>query len=164
VVVALTHPTSFQGDDTAVWLAVHVAQFALAPLIALGLLGLLRGIEGPPGVIARGGALLWAVWFAVYDGIAGIGTGILATADMTDAATHLMNAPLVGVFGAGAPILWLVTAVSGVFALQGAPRPAQVAMWVTPLIAVHAGLPAAIGYAALAVVFWTGRRPARRLI
>jgi hypothetical protein len=41
----------------------------------------------------------------------------------------------------------------------GAPKPALVAMLCALLIGVHAGLPAAVGFAALGVAFWSAVSP-----
>ncbi len=158
VAVALVHPTSFDGSNTRMWLIVHIAQFLLAPVIALGVLGLLRGITGHAATLAKCGVVLWAVWFAVYDAVAGVSTGILAGRGMVDAAYSLMEAVVVGTLGVTAPVLWLLTAASTSLALRDieSPRPTRVAMLCALLVAVHAGLPAAVGFAALGVAFWSG--------
>jgi hypothetical protein len=161
VVVASMHPTSFEGSDNRTWVVVHIAQFLLAPLIALGVLGVVRGIEGAAASLAKTGVVLWAVWFAVYDAIAGVSTGLLAGQGSIEAAYSLTEAIVVEVLGVAGPILWLLTAASATLALRdvGAPKPALVAMLCSLLIGVHAGLPAAVGFAALGVAFWSAVSP-----
>jgi protein-S-isoprenylcysteine O-methyltransferase Ste14 len=49
--VVVAHPTSLTDDDIPTWMVVHIAQLVFAPIIALGILALLRvsvvGISAP---------------------------------------------------------------------------------------------------------------------
>lgn len=62
------------------------------------------------------------------------------------------------VLDVAAPIAWMVAAPDVTTAMReaDAPRATTVTLMSSVLVALHAGLPAAIGYAALGVAFWTG--------
>jgi hypothetical protein len=89
VVVALIHPTSLIDEDRSMWVVVHIAQLIFAPIVALGILALLKGAEGLTAALARGAAVLWAAWFSAYDAVAGIGTGILIGGYAREAGEYL---------------------------------------------------------------------------
>jgi hypothetical protein len=156
--VALIHPTTLTDDDTRLWTIVHVAQLAFAPMIALGLLQLLRGIEGPAATVARGTTVLWVAWFSAYDAVAGIATGILTGGDARAAGQYLFEHGLITGLGWLAPGMWLLAVIPAGLALRASrvPTVTYVALFVSALIFTHAGPPAAVGFAALAVALWTG--------
>jgi hypothetical protein len=158
VVVALIHPTSLNNEDISTWMVVHIAQSVFAPIVALGILALLKGVEGPAATVARGAAVLWAAWFSAYDAVAGIGTGILSAGDARTAGEHLFAHELVTGLGWVAPGMWLLMVVSAGLALRAsrAPTVTYFALLASALIFTHAGPPAAVGFAALAVAMWTG--------
>lgn len=164
VVVALVHPTSFEGDDNQIWSIIHVAQLALAPLIALGVIGLLRESTGGSATVARSSVVIWAVTFSAYDAMAGVSTGFLAQEGVPEAGHLLMNMPISGVVGIVAPMAWLITAAFATLASKdaGGSRTTSVALLVSALVAFHAGLPAALGYAGLAIAFLTSIRTGPR--
>jgi hypothetical protein len=158
VAVALIHPTTLTNDDARVWLMVHIAQLAFAPIIALGLLQLVRGVEGPAATVARGATVLWAAWFSAYDAVAGIATGILTGGDARAAGQYLFEHGLITGLGWLAPGMWLLAVIPAGLALRASrvPTVTYVALFVSALIFTHAGPPAAVGFAALAVALWTG--------
>ena len=158
VVVALIHPTSLTDDDTPTWMFVHIAQLVFAPVVALGILTLLKGIEGRAVTLARGAAVLWAAWFSAYDAVAGIATGILSGGDARAAGEYLFEHGLVTGLGWVAPGMWLLVVISAGLALRAsrAPTVTYAALFVSALVFTHAGPPAAVGFAALAVALWTG--------
>jgi hypothetical protein len=158
VVVALIHPTSLTDDDIPTWMVVHIAQLVFAAIIALGILALLKGIEGPAVTVARGAAVLWAAWFSAYDAIAGIATGILIGGNARPAGEYLFAHELITGLGWVAPGMWLLVAISAGLALRAsrAPTVTYVALFASALVVTHAGPPAALGFAALAVALWTG--------
>jgi len=158
VVVALIHPTSLTNDDIPTWMVVHIAQLVFAPIIALGILELLKGIEGPAATVARGAAVLWAAWFSAYDAVAGIATGILIGGDARAAGEYLFAHELTTGLGWVAPGIWLLTVILAGLALRasGAPMVPCVALFASALIFTHAGPPAAVGFVALAVALWSG--------
>ena len=169
--LAVIHPPFFSDvadtADTGMWMLVHYTQLVLAPLIALAVLHLLIGVKGATGTVARVAVVFWAAWFSAFDAIAGIASGVLVEEGAADAGLALFDHGLVG--GAGSVLGWLgqgiwpVVAISAGLALRnaGAHRATFVAMFLSVLIAAHAG-PAAVGFVALAVALWTGRaRPAQ---
>ena len=158
VVVALIHPTSLTDDDIPTWMVVHIAQLVFAPIIALGILALLKGIEGPAATVARGAAVLWAAWFSAYDAIAGIATGILSGGDARAAGEYLFAHVLITGLGWVAPGMWLLVVISAGLALRAsrAPTVTYLALFASALVFTHAGPPAAVGFVALAVALWTG--------
>jgi hypothetical protein len=158
VVVALIHPTSLTNEDIPTWMVVHIAQLVFAPIIALGILALLKGVESPVATVARGAAVLWAAWFSAYDAIAGIATGILIGGDSRPAGEYLFAHELITGLGWVAPGIWLLAVLPAGLALRAsrAPTVTYVALFASALIFTHAGPPAAVGFAALAVALWTG--------
>lgn len=165
-VLAAVHPPYFSEladpADMGVWMLVHYIQLLLAPLVALAVLHLLIGVEGVAATVARVAVVVWAAWFSAFDAIAGIASGVLVEEGAAEAGRVLFDHGLVG--GAGSVLGWLgqsiwpVVAIAAGLALRnaGAHRATFVAMFVSVLIAAHAG-PAAVGFVALAVALWTGR-------
>ena len=157
VAVALIHPTSLTDDDTPMWMVVHIAQLVFAPIIALGILALLKGVEGPAVTVARGAAVLWAAWFSAYDAVAGIAIGILIGGDARAAGEYLFAHELITGLGWVAPMMWLLVVVpAGLALLASRPKVTCYALFVSAMVFTHAGPPAAVGFAALAVAMWTG--------
>jgi hypothetical protein len=157
VAVALIHPTSLTDDDTPMWMVVHIAQLVFAPIIALGILALLRGLEGPAASFARGAAVVWAAWFSAYDAVAGIATGILIGGDARAAGEYLYAHVLITGLGWVAPMIWLLVVIpAGLALLASRPKVTCFALFVSALVFTHAGPPAAVGFAALGVALWTG--------
>jgi hypothetical protein len=158
VVVALIHPTSLTDEDIPTWMIVHIAQLVFAPFVAFGILALLKGVEGPTAMVARGAAVFWAAWFSAYDAVAGIATGILIGGDARPAGEYVFTHELITGLGWVAPTMWLMAVISAGLALRPtrAPLVTSIALFVSALIFTHAGPPAALGFAALAVALWTG--------
>ncbi len=159
------HPTSFEEvvADPDRWLLVHIGQLLLVPVLAVGVLHLLRSCQGAPAMVARVAVVFWVAWFCAFDSIAGIAFGILVDSGANDAGKYLFDHGLVGgtsVLGAMGQGTWLVVAVAAGMALRasGAARTTSTAMFVSALIAVHGGPIATIGFLALAVALWTGPR------
>jgi hypothetical protein len=157
VVVALIHPTSLTDETRPMWVVVHIAQLIFAPIVAMGVLALLKGAQGPAAALARGTAVLWAAWFSAYDAVAGIATGILIGGDAREAGEYLYAHDLIEGLGWVAVGMWLLTAIPAGLVLRGSkPLVTPVALFISALIFTHAGPPAAVGFAALAFAMWTG--------
>lgn len=161
------HPTSFEQvvADPDQWLLVHMGQLLFVPVLAVGVLHLLRCCHGAPAMIARIAVVFWAAWFCAFDAIAGIAFGILVDGGANDAGKYLFDHGLVGgtsVLGAMGQGTWLVVAIAAGIALRAsdAARMTYVATFVSALIAVHGGPIATIGFLALTVALWTGLRDA----
>jgi len=83
---------------------------------------------------------------------------ILARDGLSEGRYVLMDSAVSGALGVLAPFFGLVTATSATQALRasGVSTVTAVAMACSILIVIHAGVPAAVGCAALGVAFWTG--------
>ena len=101
--------------------------------------------------------MLWAAWFSAYDAVAGIATGILTGGGARAAGEYLYAHDLIAGLGWVAVGMWLLTAISAGLVLRASkPLVTPVALFISALIFTHAGPPAAVGFAALAVAFRTG--------
>ena len=80
----LFHPSPY--DDVAGelmpvagwWIALHTIVFILVPLMGVSLWMLTAGLEGVVATLSRVAAVVFALFYAAGDAIAGISTGILA--------------------------------------------------------------------------------------
>src|SRR5215204_7705100 len=80
----LFHPSPY--DDVAGellpmagwWIALHTIVFGLVPLMGVALWLLTAGLEGVIATLSRVAAVIFALFYAAGDAIAGISTGILA--------------------------------------------------------------------------------------
>ena len=171
--IALLHPDPdaadgiYAGlhDEVGRWLFVHITQLVLAPFVAFALWTILRGINSIAATMSRTAMVIWLVSFSVYDSLAGVGTGVLVKqaastageerARFTTAADFFWDSPWTGAvswWGAVATLAWPVVVITASFALSraGASRATTAATAASGLIALHGGVPATIGFAALA--------------
>src|ERR671912_2672724 len=82
--VLLFHPSPY--DDVAGellpianwWITLHTIVFGLVPLMGVALWMLTAGLEGVIATLSRVAAVVFALFYAAGDAIAGISTGILA--------------------------------------------------------------------------------------
>src|SRR5215203_165161 len=80
----LFHPSPY--DDVAGqllpianwWITLHTIVFVLVPLMGVALWMLTAGLEGVDATLSRVAAVVFALFYAAGDAIAGISTGILA--------------------------------------------------------------------------------------
>jgi len=80
----LFHPSPY--DDVAGellpianwWITLHTIVFGLVPLMGVALWMLIAGLEGVDATLSRVAAVVFALFYAAGDAIAGISTGILA--------------------------------------------------------------------------------------
>ena len=80
----LFHPSPY--DDVAGellpianwWITLHTTLFVLVPLMGVALWMLTAGLEGVIATLSRVAAVIFALFYAAGDAIAGISTGILA--------------------------------------------------------------------------------------
>ena len=146
-------------------LFVHITQLVLAPFVAFALWTILRGINSIAATVSRTAMVIWLVSFSVYDSLAGVGTGVLVRqaastsgeerARFTAAADFFWDSPWTGAvswWGAVATLAWPVVVITAAFALSrtGESRATTAATAASGLIALHGGVPATIGFAALA--------------
>jgi hypothetical protein len=71
-----THATQL-ADVLGRWLAIHLGLLLAMPLLALGVIHLLRGIETTSAKVARTLIIPAAAFYAAFDALLGIGTGVL---------------------------------------------------------------------------------------
>lgn len=84
VAVEIFHPTHFSQNvfyglmpHLDQWMLVHILQLPLFSFIGLGLFTVLKGIHHPVATVARMATWLFIVYYAAFDSIAGLGTGLL---------------------------------------------------------------------------------------
>ena len=177
-VLGLLHPTTNPevGDETGLFIGLHVAQLFLIGGLAAVLWLLVEGLESRAATVARVLILPFVIWYTALDAVLGIAWGIvarkggeLAVSDQAGAA-QLVDAllepePLGYVFYFGAGLLWLATALAVITAIgRRAPTGALVLMGVGAAVFAlgHAPPVGPIGMALfLAGVVWFELRPRR---
>jgi hypothetical protein len=91
-ILMLFHPSPY--DDVAGellpiagwWIALHTILFVLIPLMGAALWMLTTGLEGVDATLSRVAAVVFALFYAAGDAIAGISTGILARSALEEGA------------------------------------------------------------------------------
>jgi hypothetical protein len=178
LLLGLLHPTANPevGDDTGLFIWLHIAQLVLIGGLAYMFWLLVEGLDGRAATVARALILPFVIVYTALDAVLGIAWGIVAqkanelpVADQA-AAGRLIDAllepePLGYVLYFGAGLLWLAVALSVVTALRGrAPWPALALMAIgaTVFALGHARPMGPIGMAFfLAGVAWLELRPPR---
>jgi hypothetical protein len=83
-ILLLFHPSPYDhvaGELMPIanwWIALHTIVFGLIPLMGVALCMLTAGLEGVIATLSRVAAVVFALFYAAGDAIAGISTGILA--------------------------------------------------------------------------------------
>jgi hypothetical protein len=131
-----SHPTV--GDDTTVWVVLHLAQLVLIGGMACVFTALVADEMNTPAKLARALALPYAVAYSAFDSVAGIGMGLwLDEVNSLSAADQAAAARLLEAFvdpdawwillEFAASLSWLALAVAAVAARwDSAPRIALV--------------------------------------
>jgi hypothetical protein len=117
------------------WMAVHVAQLALVPLLVFSVWMLLDGLTGRLPALARIALVVFAAFYSAFDTIVGLGTGLLVRRVMLlDGAERETAArlaqwfwdarldprwPVVWVIGIGT-LSWLIAMIATALALRRA--------------------------------------------
>jgi hypothetical protein len=117
------------------WMAVHVAQLVLVPLLVFSVWMLLDGLTGRLPSLARAALIVFAAFYSAFDTIVGLGTGLLVRRAMLldgaerEAAARLAqwfwdarldpHMPVVWVIGIGT-MAWLVAMIATALALRRA--------------------------------------------
>ena len=157
----LFHPTGdtdeffpVVSDNVAAWQTVHIGTMVFVPLMAGVLYVLVNGIHGTAARVSRVALAPFAVFYAAYEVLTGIGTGMLVNeVNALPAAQRATGEELVesyagsalianpGIFNVIGSAAWLVAAVAAGVALvrQGrAPVAVPVLLGLSaPLIAIH---------------------------
>jgi hypothetical protein len=149
-VVTAFHPNGHRHQVFAVlapqigrWLAVHYLQLVLVPLLAVVLFALLRGATGAWAATARIATYVFAVFYTVFDSLAGLAVGSLVQhastlpaaeqATLAPAIQWLFGHPILGGLGVLAVVAttaWLVACIASAMALRrcGLSAPGQLAL------------------------------------
>jgi hypothetical protein len=178
LVLGLLHPTSNPelGDETGMFIGLHVAQLFVIGGLAYTLWLLAEGLDSRAARAARALILPFVIVYTALDAVLGIAWGIAArkanelpVADQAAAGRliHDLNEPelfgYIGYFGAG--LLWLAVALAVGRALgKKAPGPALMLMAAGAIVFAlgHARPMGPIGMALfLAGIAWLELRPRR---
>jgi hypothetical protein len=156
-VLLLFHPTGggefyeVIDGNVAAWLTVHIGMGVFIPLFAGVVYLLLRGVNGTAATVSRIGLGVFAVFYAAWELVLGVGTGILtdevnalpeaqqaAGADLTNSygENGVIGAlAIIGSIGLGVAMIGAAIALRGAYRLGAA---AIVLMLLAiPLIAIH---------------------------
>jgi hypothetical protein len=77
-VIGVIHPADLEvGDETALYLAIHLVQPVFILLLAWGIWLLVKDLPGRAAQIARVAIVPYAIVYAIFDAVAGIATGIV---------------------------------------------------------------------------------------
>jgi hypothetical protein len=177
VVLGLLHTDNPEvGDDTALFIRLHIAQLFLIGGLAYLLWLLVEGLESRAARLARALILPFVILYTALDAVLGIAWGIVAeqanelSVDDRPAAGRLIDSllapePLGYILYFGAGLLWLAAALAVVAALwKSAHRPALVLMAVGATIFAlgHANPVGPVGMTLfLAGIVWLELRPRR---
>jgi hypothetical protein len=179
VLLGLLHTDNPElGDETGLFIGLHIAQLFLIGGLAYMFWLLLEGLDGPAAKVARALILPFVIVYTALDAVLGIAWGIVAekanelpVADQA-AAARLIDAllepePLGYVLYFGAGLLWLALALTVVTALgRSAPRPALALMAIGAAVfgLGHARPVGPIGMTLfLAGIAWLELRPRREV-
>jgi hypothetical protein len=118
-------------DASGRWLAVHIGLLLLLPLLAVTLWLLVDGLAGPAATVSRLAVAAFAAFYAAFDALVGIGTGILVReAFLREGSEQQALAALaetwwsspwpIRVFSIAGPLAWLIATVAAALAHQRA--------------------------------------------
>jgi hypothetical protein len=175
IVLGLLHPMDpVLGDDTGLFIGLHVGQLVLIAGVAWSLWLLVDGIESRAARVARALVLPYVILYTTLDAIAGIAMGtVVRAANALPAADQAAAGRLIDdvrkedvagyVFYFGTSLVWLAAVVAVTIALRKrVPWPPLVLMGVGALVfgVAHPKPTGPIGMALfLAGVAWIELRP-----
>jgi hypothetical protein len=144
IVLGLVHPDDPDvGDDATFFIYLHFVQLFLIALVAYALWLLVEGVESRSATVARIAIIPYAVFYANFDALAGIATGLIAQEGgrMGDAdgavvqqlLDNLGEEPILTVFSLLSSLTWLVAAAAAALALRD-----RAPAWVTVVMVVGA--------------------------
>jgi hypothetical protein len=157
-VLLLFHPlgepnefySTIDGHVTA-WLTVHIGMGIFVPLFAGVVYLLLRDVKSVPATISRLGLAVFAILYAAWELVLGVGTGILTQqtnalpeaqqavgADLVDSYADsgvITTLSILGSIGLGVAVICAVIALRRAYRVGWAPL--VLMMLAVPLIAVH---------------------------
>jgi hypothetical protein len=144
IVLGLVHPDDPDvGDDATFFIYLHFVQLFLIGLVAYALWLLVEGVERRAATVARIAIIPYTVFYANFDALAGIATGLIAQEGgrMGDAdgavvqqlLDNLGEEPILTVFSLLSSLSWLVAAAAAALALRD-----RAPAWVTVVMVVGA--------------------------
>jgi hypothetical protein len=156
-ILLLFHPLGDVGfyetieGNTAAWLSVHLGMGVFVPLFAGVVYLLLRGLTSTAAMVSRIGLAVFAVLYAAWELVLGVGTGILTEevsalpeaqqavgADLVDSYAEsgvIVVLSVLGSIGLGVAMIGAAVALRRAYGLGWAPIVLMVLS--LPLIAVH---------------------------
>jgi hypothetical protein len=131
ILLGAIHPDDIEvGDETALYLWIHLVQPLLILLLAWGTWLLVKDLPGRAAQVARVAIVPYAIAYSIFDAIAGIATGIIvreanglsasegaAVQRVFDDADGLTESLSVGVLVAGG-LAWFVMALAAALAVK----------------------------------------------
>jgi hypothetical protein len=136
------------------WLAVHIVQLVLIGLLGITMGLLVSGLSGTAAMVSRVAVVFFLVFYGAFDGIVGLGTGVLvwlrqmlsasdqaAAAQLVEAFwdARLDPASLIPVVILTGGLSWLVAATAAGLALRRAGVP-RLAPWLLFLAGLFFGI------------------------
>lgn len=130
-VIGAIHPADLEvGDETALYLGIHLVQPVLILLLAWGIWLLVKDLPGRAAQVARIAIVPYAIAYAIFDAIAGIAIGTIvreangmsaaegaAVQRVFDDADGFTEALSAGVYVAGG-LTWFVMALAAAIAVK----------------------------------------------
>jgi hypothetical protein len=157
----------FLQTRLALWMGVHVVQLFLVLLLGLTLWFLVEGLAGRAATVSRLATAFFLVFYAAFDSVVGIGTGLLdqvvradpplepaVAASVVDqfwlARFDLPVGPLIGI----ANVAWIGACIAAAVALRahGAPR-AAIALLIVAAISFGIDHPSPTGTIGMLALF-----------
>jgi hypothetical protein len=156
-ILLLFHPLGGDGfyevidGNVTAWITVHIGMGIFVPLFAAAIFLLLRGVEGTAATVSRIGLAVFAVLYAAWELVLGVGTGILTEevnalpdaeqavgADLVDSYAEngvIVVLSVVGSTGLGVAMIGAAVALRGAYGLGWVPL--LLILIAIPLIALH---------------------------
>jgi hypothetical protein len=141
---------TIDGNVTA-WIAVHLGMGVFVPLFAGVVYLLLRGLQGTAATVSKVGLAVFAIFYAAWELVLGVGTGILTHevnalpqaqqavgAELADSYAEngvIVALSIVGSIGLGVAMIGAAVALRGGHRLAWAPL--VLMLLAIPLIALH---------------------------
>ena len=141
---------TIDGNVTA-WITVHIGMGVFVPLFAGVVYLLLRGLQGTAATVSRIGLAVFAIFYAAWELVLGVGTGILTHevnalpqaqqavgAGLVDSDAEngvIIALSVVGSIGLAAAMIGAAVALRGAYHLGWAPL--VLMLVAVPLIALH---------------------------
>jgi hypothetical protein len=142
-------PYAIASDDVTRWMTVHIGTLVFIGLMGLALFVLVQDLPGRAATVARSAILPFVVFYAAYEAIVGLASGVLvehangvpaaelpAAIAAIDALQDSVVVQAVAALGGAA---WVVAAIAAAiaFARADAPRAVPILIALSALVAMH---------------------------